>query len=263
MSTVALKIMSYNVLMNLEKTGRPATALDDMISTIRAEDPDILGTQENIYPIHEAFEKGLPEYSFYKGAIIYDSDGRGNYVYWKTDKFNVVEKGSLYMSDTPDVKSKFEGSKENRCFTYLIFESKETGSRFLYVNIHTDYRADESIRVKQMRCVTAFLKAHANLPAIVGGDLNATPNATSLMTFKAENPTIALTSEAANSKGDVGGTLDGGEFMRRDAYVFDHIFVHTDRIAINYYSVVNNLFKGKYPSDHLPVVAHLDLHPVQ
>ena len=257
-----LKVMTYNVLLNPEKEGRPVNFGEEMAATVREQDPDLFGTQENTQLIHEVSFAGLTEYACFRGEeLSSDPAYRGNYAYWKKDKFKAIEKGHQFMSDTPDVKSKFEGSKEYRGFTYVFLESRETGNRFLFIALHADYRAEESVRVKQLRVLTAFLQSEkwADVPAVVVGDFNSTAQQDSISTFLAENPGIAMTSEAAKTKGDTAGTLIVGGFTTRQDYVFDYVFVTKDRIETEYYSVILNKKEGKYPSDHLPVVARLTL----
>ena len=256
-----LKVMSYNVLFNFEKEGRDPSFTVDLAATIREQSPDIFGTQENTAKMHEKCLSKLEEYTCFKGDIYIDSDARGNYVYWKTDKFNVIEAGHRYMSDTPTVRSKYEKSREYRGFNYLFLESKKTEKRFLFLNLHADYRADDGTRALQLKAVNTFLKDEKwkNVPAIVVGDFNSTAEQTSISSFLADNPRIGMTSEIAEVKGDIGPTLVEGAFTQRIPYVFDYIFVTKDLISTKYYSAIDNVKNGKYPSDHLPVVAEIEI----
>ena len=256
-----LKIMTYNVLLNFEKEGRSPDFTIDLEASIREMDPDVIGTQETTAEMHEKCLCRLTEYACYRGEAYTENNLRGNYVYWKEDKFNALEMGHRYMSDTPTVRSKYERSREYRGFNYLLLESRETGNRFLFLNLHADYRADEETRVLQLKTVSAFLKDEKwkNIPAIIVGDFNSTAEQASISAFLADNANIGMTSEIAREKGDTGPTLVCGLFTKRDPYVFDYIFVTKDLINTKYYSVVDNIKNGKYPSDHLPVVAELEI----
>lgn len=256
-----LKVMSYNVLYDMKKEGREANCRSEMVSTILGEAPDVFGTQENNAEHHKFFTENLPEYSSCLGA----DETLSNYIYWKTDKFNLIKKGYFYMSDTPAVRSKYEGSNSYRSFTYVILEVKETGKQFLFIDVHTDYHAEESVRVKQLAALTSLLPKinKNNLPMIILGDFNTTPTKVNgaVPYFLKDNPTIGMTSEVAQSKGDTGGTLAVSGFTKRDnRYIFDYILVTTDKIYTQYYSVVNNIKNGKYPSDHLPVTAEIIIY---
>lgn len=255
------KIMSYNVLLEFEKNGRKPNFTVELEASIREQDPDVLGTQETTSRMHEECLSRLNEYSCFKGDFYTDHNERGNYIYWKTDKFTALEMGHRYMSETPTVRSKYENSREYRGFNYLFLESKETGARFLVLNLHADYRADDDTRALQLKVVNAFLKDEKwkSVPTIVVGDFNSTTEQTSISSFMADNPRIGMTSEIAEIKGDVGPTLVEWNFTKRIPYVFDYIFVTKDLVNTKYYSAIDNFKNGKYPSDHLPVVAEVEI----
>lgn len=265
----SLRFMTYNVQQDLNKSGRSKNALSDMCASIMKISPDVFGTQENVTDIHNGFANGTSGYSCYKGAT-YNSDTKlGDYIYWKTDKFKLVDRGSKYMTDTPDVKSKYPESAAYRGFAYVLLECKDTGNRFLFINLHTDYygvpsdpsKADP-VRLKQLKAVTEFLKPYheTNTPIVVVGDFNAPPTKDSVVTFESDNMRLAKTLDVAKNKGDTGGTLAVTEFTVRDPYIFDYIFVTPDMMTPDYYTVENIVVNGKYPSDHLPVVADVTLY---
>ena len=259
--TDSLRVMTYNVLLDFEKEGRQPDFPVKLVESVRAQSPDIIGTQETTTELHEKCLSMLDGYAYFRGEAYTENNMRGNYIYWRADKFKALEMGHRYMTDTPTVRSKLEGSREYRGFNYLYLESAETGNRFLFLNLHADYRANEETRVMQLKAVTAFLQEAEwkDLPAIVVGDFNSTASQACIPAFLADNPRMVMTSEIAESKGDTGPTLVGSEFTKRLPYVFDYIFVTKDRINTMYYSVLDNVTDGKYPSDHLPVVADLEI----
>ena len=275
----SVKVMSYNILQDWNKEGRPDDFLTKMADTIRQQDPDVFGTQESTTSLYENSIGTVEGYDYFKGMAHRDSIYLGNYVYWKSAKFTAVEKGHQFMSDTPNTKSKYEESNAYRGFTYVFLESKETGNRFLFICVHTDYRGPvdsngnsdptgdvaTALRAKQLRVLTAFLKKAkwADVPAIIVGDFNDTPTKVSITSFQNDNyPRIAMTSKVAETKGDTGGTLATNGFIKRESYIFDYIFVTKDQINTKYYTVVNNInpANGKYPSDHLPVFAEIEVY---
>ena len=257
-----LRIMSYNVLLDFFKEGREPDFTVELEASIREQDPDIIGTQETIADMHDKCLGNLEEYTCFFGEAYTENNRRGNYIYWKTGKFNLLESGHRYMSDTPTVRSKYERSREYRGFNYLLLESRETGRKLLFLNLHADYRADEDTRVLQLKTVSAFLEDEkwAGLPAIVVGDFNSTADQACIPAFLKSSPRMGMTSELAEVKGDTGSTLVGSGFTKRIIpYVFDYIFVTKDLISTKYYSAIDNVKNGKYPSDHLPVIADIEL----
>ena len=257
--TESLKVMTYNVLLFFDKEGRAPDFPVKLVESVREYAPDILGTQETTSELHEKCLSMLDEYTCFRGEAYTADNQRGNYIYWRADKFKALDMGHRYMTDTPTVRSKYEGSREYRGFNYLYLESLETGNRVLFINLHADYRANEETRVLQMKAVTAFLQEAEwkDIPAIVVGDFNSTSDQACIPSFLADNPNMGMTSEIAETKGDTGPTLVGGGFTTRLPYVFDYIFVTKELLHTKYYTVVDNLKDGKYPSDHLPVFAEL------
>lgn len=270
---LSIKAMTYNILQSWDKDGRPSDFIAKMANTIKTQNPDVFGTQESTTTLLDALKAtgNLDAYTCYKGMPHQDNTYLGNYVYWKTDKFTEIKKGHWFMSDTPSMQSKYAESNSFRGFTYVVLEDKETKIQFMFISVHTDYRGSQgdpndgvasTARTKQLKVLTKFLKEKNpdNLPVVILGDFNDTPGQTSIQTFLKDNPRINMTSKTAERKEDVGGTLATNGFVKREPYIFDYIFVSTDRIATKYYSVVNNITSGKYPSDHLPVVSELDIY---
>lgn len=257
LDNASLNVMSYNILGDMEKDGRRSDCRTRMVETILENDVDVLGTQEDTNEHSNFFIENLKTYSFYKG------DGQDNYIYWKKDKFNLIEKGYYYLSDTPEKKSKYDGSNQYRTMSYIILEVKETGKQFFFVSTHLDYRATEKVRVKQISVLASLVKKlnKDNLPLIILGDFNTTQTASgsAILHFVANNQNLGMTLDVAAKKGDIGSTLVN-EFKHRGDLIFDYIFVSTDKIYTKYFSVLDNKTGGKYPSDHLPVLAQIDIY---
>lgn len=255
----SISVMSYNVLGDLDKPGRPTDAREQMVQTVLQNDADVFGTQEDNPENHEVFLGLLENYSSYVGAE------EGNHIYWKTEKFNLIKKGYYYLSNTPAVRSKYEDSTQYRTLSYVILEIKETGKQFIFVATHLDYRASEETRVKQVNALASLIKKINKdaLPVVLVGDFNslATRSNGAIPTFLGNNPDFVMTSKAAEKKGDTGESLvSQDDFATRYLGVFDYIFVSVDNVYTRYYTIVNNISDGKYPSDHLPVLVQIDIY---
>ncbi len=247
----SVNVMTYNVLSDMGN-GRGSDARARMVETILENNVDVLGTQEDSADNSEYFLENLENYDVYKGEL-----DDGNYIYWRKDKFNVVKKSYLFLSDTPVTPSKFSGASANTTMSYVILEDKTTAKQFLLVNVQADEKANDKVRTQQMKVVAEQVeKINKNdLPVIVLGDLN-----TAATDILSQNKSFALSSKVAKSKGDSKGTLVNS-FTERDATsVHDCIIVNTDSVCTDYYTVVNNIKDGKYPSDHLPVLATVKMY---
>ena len=255
----SIKVMSYNILGSMDIEGRPADAREQMVQTILDNDIDVIGTQEDNKENREIFANLLGKYDSYIGL---EED---NYIYWKAEKFNLIKKGCYYLSDTPGAQSKYEDSTQYRTLTYVILEVKETGKQFMFVATHLDYRSSEATRVKQINVLASKIKDinKNGLPVILVGDFNSlvSQNNGAIPNFMAKNSDFVMTSRVALEKGDAGESLvSRNDFATRYLGVFDYIFVSVDNVYTNYYTIVTNMKDGKYPSDHLPVLAQVDIY---
>ena len=241
----SLNVMSYNVCNTSE--GRGSDYKGKMVATILERGVDILGTQEDSEENSTYFVKYLEDYELYKG----ERENNGNYIYWKKDKFNLVKQSYLFLSETP-----YEAKTGKTTMSYVILEDKATAEKFIVINAQVDESANDKVKGQQVKVIEEQLEKinKEGLPVIVLGDLDTAT--TGLLA----NKSYALTSKVADSKDDSKGTLVN-DFTTRDVKtVNDYIIVNTDRICTEKYTVVDNAKDGKYPSDHLPVFATLNLY---
>lgn len=180
-----LKIMSYNV-----QTGnQTVTRVQNMIKNITDFMPDVLGTQELNYSwIQHLTNQGiLDEYTLVgeprNGNKTTDLSNGNEYsaILFKTSKFNLLDYGTCWLSDTPDVPgSKHSSSTYIRIMTYAVLERKSDGKRFVHVNTHLSW--DENgyktnliqINIMLDLIETRVYSKHGELPTFFTGDFNVT-----------------------------------------------------------------------------------------
>src|SRR5690606_2617790 len=109
-------------------------------------------------------------------------DASYNPIYYKTDKFDLIEWGTKWLSDTPDKMSRYPTAKHYKVLTYVILKDKATGARFMYINIHLDgsndaaaHSALKEVRKWQVEVFKNFIAKYNFLPIIAGGDFNENP----------------------------------------------------------------------------------------
>ena len=259
----SVRVMSYNVLY--DTSGRDIPALAEFI---KSQDVDVFGTQETMSVHKKEILKAMPNYECYEGIVLKGS-GVSNMIFWNADKYTKVSSGFQYMTDTPFVESKIEESNSYRGFSYVVLESLATHNQFVFVNVHVTYRNaqgennDDLARYKQVQYLNKFLEGNKceGMPVILVGDFNSVPTSQTLKSV--ENvKRFDRAATVAKEKGDLGGTTTRAEQTIRDSWIFDHIFVTSDRIATEYFSVINADSKkdGRYLSDHLPVMADVVIY---
>lgn len=236
-----LRVMSFNILGNTDIAKRRTAVL----WVIAKNSPDIFGIQE-----------GKSDWLIYLGAKldgIYASVGKGSgenggadtfdNIYYRTDRFELLEWDTVWLSDTPDVAgSKFSESKRVRIATYALLCDRQNGKKLLYINTHLD-NASSAARLKQAAVLLELTKKF-DCPVAVSGDFNS--DMTSAVYEK-------ITSVLSDSRTDAAVRDPHPTFNRLGSgigTVLDYIFFSRD-VELLSYRVSSALYTGGvYPSDH-------------
>ena len=119
---------------------------------VQYHDFDIFGTQECFIHQLKDMKEALPGYD-YIGVGRDDGREKGEHsaIFYRTDKFDVIEKGDFWLSETPDVPSKGWDAVLPRICSWGHFKCKDTGFEFLFFNLHMDHIG------KKARVESAFL----------------------------------------------------------------------------------------------------------
>lgn len=149
------KMSRYSVITYNDGDNR-TTRPEQISEIIKDISPDIFGLQE-VQEIHApVYAENLGIYDY----VYYDNDGttyNSQPLYFKRDKFELLEDGIKWISDTPSVRSKLEESAYTRSFTYAKLRDKETGEMFVAVNSHIDYMG--AANVKQVELIVDMTRA--------------------------------------------------------------------------------------------------------
>lgn len=173
-----LKIMSFNI--QTHRNGDIFWVRTEMMRDFIAEtQPDSIGMQE----VTGAWRKQLDAMCFgkqYSGVGNSDeTTGEMNAIYYRNDKFTLVDSGTFWLSDTPDeVASKLEHSNEKRTCTWARLKNKETAKEFVHLNVHLDHNGENTsaeartVRLEQGKVLMNFVKTLGNTPLFLTGDFN-------------------------------------------------------------------------------------------
>lgn len=175
-----LKVMSYNVYTNSPDRIRVKKAYNN----IDSYDPDVIGVQEFNYSWSVVLDMVSDFYDTYEMVgepRLEPSDKSNNNeysaIFYKKDKFDLIETDTYWLSPTPDKVSKFDETEYYRIMTYAVLERKSDGARFVHFNTHL--ATDKTSRHKQIEVLLALagnvLEKHGELPHYFTGDFNMTP----------------------------------------------------------------------------------------
>jgi endonuclease/exonuclease/phosphatase family metal-dependent hydrolase len=239
-SSANISTMSFNVYWDTSDQ----TRVNNVLSTIEKYSPDTFGVQEATPQwITLLAQKFGDEYAYVGQGRT--SGGEYNAIFYKKNKFTLVESGTKWMSGTPDVSgSKLDGSIYPRIFTYALLKIKNTDKQFIHVNTHPDHTDNKTVRLEQVKVLTSFLSSkYKNIPTVLTGDFNDTSEAPSIQHI--------LSSGFENSMQNAFVTESSHTFKQS---VIDYAFISPNDFFVYEYDVVTDTYNGSYPSDHRPVI---------
>lgn len=107
---------------------------------IRFQDFDIFGAQEVLHPQLGDLLGMLPGYD-YVGVGRDDGATAGEYapIFYKADRFRLLDSGHFWLSETPDRPSVGWDAALPRICTWGRFEDARTGRTFRFFNLHMDH----------------------------------------------------------------------------------------------------------------------------
>jgi len=264
------RLMSYNVRTSGAKDGENAWSKrkDFFFETIRQFGPTLIGFQEVRADQYDEIVARLTDYGFC-GVARDDGKRQGEWalIGYRKQRFTPVTHGDFWLSEQPEVAgSKSWDAALTRICSWVRLRDQATGRELVYANTHFDHKGvvarQEASRVLSVR----LSKIAAGVPAILTGDLNInednpaygvlvrpdTPGAIRWIdSFREVHPQREPEEASFHA---FKGTTTGSRI--------DFIF-HTDHFAASASAIVRSAApNGRYPSDHYPVTAVLELREV-
>lgn len=268
---------------------------DYIFGMIRKHSPDVCGLQEVTPQMTQDIIDNLTDYTYVgygrisgdlnpilpiTSLVPYDNDEQVGVIY-KTSKYNELERGRIFLSDTPTVPSKYEESAFNRLATYVKLQEKNTRKEFYFFSTHLDHpndssTIDEECRIKQANALVNNIKTIAGgTPVFIVGDLNSQPleEAYPIVSNEFIDSYVAIGDNAQGgyicnssqlNEGLSGCSLPGitytGLYSSTDKNPkrLDYIFSTPNVVeVVSYIADNDNLGLNNYPSDHLPVICDM------
>ncbi len=253
-----LTVMSYNLKYNGKDELSRENRKDDVCKVIVSYSPDSFGVQEAEKPWVDLISEAMPEYAHY-GRFRDDGleTGESSTIFYKKDKYTMIESGDFWLSKTPDVPSKDWEAGCNRICTYVILKNKETDFIYAHFNTHLD-NSSGTARTESVAIISQKIAEIApDIPVVLTGDFNfneTSGNYDNLLNCGLKN-TKYLTEDY-----DIGGTYNGfNMFAQLDFLPIDHIFVNGYVKDVNWSRIDKSKFGKNYPSDHFPVIVNMTM----
>ena len=234
-----LRVMTYNIHVGVGMDKR--LDLQRIADVINREKPDLVGLQEVDRGVKRTEGKDeiaeLARMTQMEFAFAPNLDYQGG-------KYGVAILSRLPLSNT--VHTMFENKREAERRGMLRTEVELDGKRITFVTTHLDYQFADG-RVFETEQLLKFLE-DVKGPLIVVADLNDIPEGSAYKLMRTLFDDAWISSRA---KGD-GFSFPADKPVKR----IDHIFYRSgDRVRTKNACVVETL-----ASDHVPVVAELEIH---
>ncbi len=250
-----LKIMTYNLRYDNENDGLNMweNRKELILSQINYYEPDVFGTQEGLYHQLSWLDENLENYNY--AGIGREGGTKGEYsaVFYNSEKLNVIETQTFWISETPDKISKGWDANHFRVCTYVLFEEIISNRKFFVFNVHLDHRSDIA-REKGTKLILEKIKNinDKNLPCFFMGDFNLTPDQSPIKSICEEmfdSRNVCLTRPFGPEE-----TFCDFDICNPPQKRIDYIFVDKKNITVTKYAALVNVRNTRYPSDHYPVL---------
>lgn len=252
-----LRVMTFNVRLLTDSDGPNRWEARRMLMTkvVAHENPDLIGTQELFQRQGDELVARLPQYAWFgQGRRGGDGDEHMG-VFYRKDRLRVLATGDFWLSDTPETVGSISwGNLYPRMVTWARFQRIADGATFVLYNTHLPYREeDEPARERGAALILSRLRQlPADEPIILTGDFNTAPDGPTHTLL-----TGALTDAwtAASQRLGPPGTFH--DFTGRADQRIDWILFRG--MQAKSAKTVTTHRRGRYPSDHFPVVVDFEL----
>ncbi len=247
-----VRVISYNIRYMNDMDGENSWKFRKQasINMVNEELPTVFGLQEAVKAQVDFLQENLPDYAYY-GVGRDDGVEKGEFmaIFYRKDEVKLLDKGTFWLSATPDTPSKGWDGQCFRTCTWTLFECKDTGKQFAMLNTHLDHRG----KVAQEEGMKTIVKmigelVPENVPVFLSGDFNTRTDNPIYEPLKA----IMTDSRELATETDHRGTYTGWR-VRENPVVVDHIFVRgaeVDRFQV----LCDKNYGAPYISDHYPVM---------
>jgi len=249
---VELKLISFNIrqsgLTDQDGENKWDNRKGAIIKMIEQEAPSAFGLQEALLEQVQYIETNLPQY---KRIGVGRDDGKnaGEFmaIFYLSEKFNLLQSGTFWLSSSPDSVSKGWDAACFRTVTWVRLEDKESKKEFYYFNTHFDH-IGIAARENSVQLVLEKIKEIAGEKEniVFGGDLNSAASDPIFNPLKKYLDDARECSPVTDNK-----RTFNGFGSTPDNIVIDYFFCKNIKCKI--FKTLNGYYGAPYISDHYPI----------
>lgn len=258
-SEMTFRMMTYNIKFDdtRDSVNNWNRRKPQVTGLLNYHAPDIFGTQEGLHHQLEDIKSGLSGFE-YIGVARDDGKRKGEYsaLFYNTQQFEVIQSGTFWLSESPEVPSKSWDAALPRVCTWAEMRLINSKKAFFVFNTHFDH-VGKVAREESIKLIVNKIKALSNdRPVIFMGDLNFTPDTIPyelIQAFMKDTRTVSHSLPYGPE-----ATFNGFQFQKKPMRRIDYIFIKGD-IQVTTYATLSDSRHMAYPSDHFPVIADLKI----
>ena len=257
-----VKVMTFNIRVDTVIDGfhRWKQRKKMVVDTINSNAADVIGLQEAEMDQVQLIQYAMPQYRSYAvGRKNGRQKGETCAIFFRKDRFMVLETGTFWFSDTPTVPgTKDWGNLWPRICSWVHLLDRSTRNGFYVYNVHMDNLSQRSREKSTDMLADKIAARKTQDPFIVMGDFN----------MSSDNPAMRCLQQVGYQSA-FSGTIDAWSSVHfreprigtRHGFhggtggpMIDHIRLCSNIVPLEV-NVDQRSFDGKYPSDHFPVTA--------
>ena len=256
---VDLNVATYNLRLDNPNDGKNVWSArrDAVRALVRYHEFDLWGTQEALANQLTDLD-ALGEFA---RVGVGRDDGRhaGEHsaIFYRRERFTLEDHGDFWLSATPEQPSRSWDSRCcNRIATWAKLRDKPSGQLFVVLNAHFDHEGVVARRESAKLLLARGRALAGELPLIILGDFNSTPDSEAYVTVSA-----AMRDARAISQTPPYGpleTFNAFDVSKPAEARIDYIFVSPQWQVLRY-AVLTDSVDARFPSDHFPVLTRLRL----
>ena len=286
MENYKLKVMSFNVQTENGTSvdfDLRAELLRDLMDELQ---PDSIGMQE----VTTGWIYRMDTFAFNRSYAGVGEGrtpgGEASSIYYRKDKFDLVDHGTLWLSETPDVPGTYlEASLYPRICTWAHLRDKVTGYEYIHINTHLDHlgnsKGGKELRTAQIRVILEYIRSFPDVPMVMTGDFNHAKTTSAENIYAMFKNILGISEFTASTGESITGNFsdartEAADTVSPDAWAsmtaywqegtdsynpakkpIDYVFYTTGDFTADVYRNIHYHRDGIYLSDHLPQYCEL------
>lgn len=245
-----IKIISFNIrTISRDGANNWENRKHATKNMLELQKPDVFGLQEAMKQHLFYIDEACPQYA--RVGVGRDDGKMGGEimaVYYNKERFDLLDSGTFWLSETPEKVSRGWDAVCNRTATWVYLRDKITKRKIYYFNTHLDHKG----RVAQTEAVKLIMERITKMTkkrsvVILGGDFNVEADDEIMLPLYEKMKSARNNAVVSDNK----ATFNGFGSVKRKM-VIDHLF-YRGRVKCLKLKTLDGDFGAKYISDHYPL----------